>query len=305
MENCKPIVVGENIITDYMINTDGDVYSKLSGKYLNQEISKSGYHRVVLYVDKTPIKKSVHRLVATAFIPNPGNLPQVNHKDGNKSNNSVTNLEWITPSDNELHAYRLGLKVSKYGDESHYAKYDRKDVIEACKMMELGKYTLRDISDATKIHQAMLYLIFKRRSWVNVSNAYEVENCKRSKEKYTVDQFEEVFKHLAENKLSRYEISDLTGVKVTTIGNIINHRCVSSIEYFYDLYDISNYDSRKHQSSLDKPIIDEIVKLILSGKSNQYIRETVSGKYSVNADKVLNNANRIRKKLLAQRLSKG
>lgn len=72
--------------------------------YRNQE--KSNGYQVV------NIKKKiyyVHRLVAEEFIPNPDNLPQINHKDGNKQNNNVENLEWCTNSENMSHAYRLGL----------------------------------------------------------------------------------------------------------------------------------------------------------------------------------------------------
>lgn len=70
-----------------------------------------GYKKVSLSNGRTIKKKlvSVHRIVATGFLPNPLGLPQVNHKDGNKLNNTVNNLEWCTPSGNILHAFAHGL----------------------------------------------------------------------------------------------------------------------------------------------------------------------------------------------------
>lgn len=77
-------------------------------KMLNPERTKKGYLRVDLYdADGNRKHYKVHRLVANAFIPNPDGKPQVNHKDGNKKNNSVTNLEWVTDAENKKHRKEL------------------------------------------------------------------------------------------------------------------------------------------------------------------------------------------------------
>lgn len=74
-----------------------------------------GYLRVRIHTSFKNRYLSVHRLVAKAFIPNPENKPQVNHKDGNKLNNDVSNLEWVTPKENINHAWRMGLSKSHNG----------------------------------------------------------------------------------------------------------------------------------------------------------------------------------------------
>jgi hypothetical protein len=92
----------------YEIFTDGKIRGK-NGKWLKLHTGTSGYIQVNAY-NKT-IKKTflVHRLVASAFIPNPLNLQEVNHKDGNKLNNSVLNLEWVDRSTNIKHGISTGL----------------------------------------------------------------------------------------------------------------------------------------------------------------------------------------------------
>lgn len=79
----------------YQISNLGNI-KNYRNKLLQPRINKSGYNRVILHKDKHGKEFLVHRLVAEAFIPNPNNLPCINHKDENKANNCVENLEWCT-----------------------------------------------------------------------------------------------------------------------------------------------------------------------------------------------------------------
>ena len=83
----------------YILSSDGKIYSKLSNKYLKPYLNTKKYACVTMFKKD----ERIHRLVAEHFIPNPNNLPQVNHIDGNKLNNDISNLEWVTNRDNVLH----------------------------------------------------------------------------------------------------------------------------------------------------------------------------------------------------------
>lgn len=89
----------------YTISEEGKIFSKRTGKQLKYWLSpnKIGYPTVMLYLDNKKIKVAIHRLVALKYLDNPDNLPQVNHKDGNKLNNNVENLEWCTAKENTEH----------------------------------------------------------------------------------------------------------------------------------------------------------------------------------------------------------
>lgn len=81
-------------------------------------LDKDGYEIASIYIDGKQKHPRVHRLVATSFILNPGNKPHVNHKDGNKSNNVIGNLEWATQSENEQHAIKFLNKKQPKGAKS-------------------------------------------------------------------------------------------------------------------------------------------------------------------------------------------
>lgn len=90
---------------NYSVSSEGRVRNDRTGKVLKCIYSGTGYCVVNLW-DKTPKCKTIHRLVAQAFIPNPDNLPQVNHINEDKSDNRVENLEWCTPKHNANHGTR-------------------------------------------------------------------------------------------------------------------------------------------------------------------------------------------------------
>lgn len=95
---------------DYEVSTAGRVKKKSTGKVLTSTVDSRGYPAVTIFSDGKQRTKNVHRLVAETFIPNPDDKLTVNHKDGNKRNNHISNLEWNTLSENVKHAYATGLK---------------------------------------------------------------------------------------------------------------------------------------------------------------------------------------------------
>ena len=108
----------------YDVSNYGKVINK-HGKVLSTNVDMHGYVSTSITDYDGKRIKGMHRIVATVFIPNPNNLPEVNHKDGNKTNNRVDNLEWCTKKENQNHE---ALKLKKRGGENNYQdKADKND----------------------------------------------------------------------------------------------------------------------------------------------------------------------------------
>ena len=103
----------------YEISTQGEVRNIASGKLLSRNKNSTGYSRVSLYSDSARKYKQclLHRLVAFTYLEVIEDKPHINHKDGNKSNNSVCNLEYCSREDNMVHAYKTGLKKRQLSNE--------------------------------------------------------------------------------------------------------------------------------------------------------------------------------------------
>ena len=98
-----------DLFSGYTISEAGVITNRF-GRVVKQRHDGPGYARVELWSGARGRKYLVHRLLAEAFIPNPLGKPQVNHIDGDKANNALINLEWVTQSENQQHSYRIGLQ---------------------------------------------------------------------------------------------------------------------------------------------------------------------------------------------------
>jgi len=103
----------------------------------------------------------VHHLVARAFIPNPEGKPQVNHKNGTKTDNRASNLEWVTSSENNSHAYRTGLNYK--GEDSHLAKLSEGEAREILSLR--GVFLQKELAVRFNVSPSTVSGIHNRTSW--------------------------------------------------------------------------------------------------------------------------------------------
>ena len=164
----------------YYVSSDGRVFSKRFRKghdikELTQRMSNSGYLQVGLAINKHPTMFYVHRLVAEAFIPNPEGKPQVNHKDLNKCNNNVQNLEWATQEENCSHFREQPVVCPSKTSSCSGTLYHRKTPIAKCRsLVQARKYckkvfncslTLINGVEMNKAHDLIFYRDTEQRSF--------------------------------------------------------------------------------------------------------------------------------------------
>jgi hypothetical protein len=157
----EPIVGFESL---YSITECGKVFSHRRDRFLKPQIVGRRYYAVTLYINGTWVYRKVHRLVAFAYIPNPNNYKQVNHKNGIKTDNRAENLEWCTSSQNIQHAVDTGLlKVS--GEDCHLSRLKNKEVLKIRELHETGKFTQKDLGKKFNTCRRNISFIINRKSW--------------------------------------------------------------------------------------------------------------------------------------------
>lgn len=150
----------------YEVSNTGFIRTKKSLKVLKFNLSPF-YYQVALSNCKRKCIK-VHRLVAKAFIPNLGNKPEVNHKDGNRYNNRIDNLEWVTSKENSMHSYNNGLckrPPIKYGENSNSAKLKLNQVLEIRKRYLNENITFAELARQYNVSDTSISSIIRFKSW--------------------------------------------------------------------------------------------------------------------------------------------
>lgn len=130
-----------------LADTNGDVLSdKRKVRIIRKGTeNKTGYLMISFRIKQKTAMRSVHRLVAAAFLGPPPDGYQVNHIDGNKLNNSPTNLEYVTPSANIKHAFQTGLNKARRGVRNTNSKLKTGQVEELKKLWESGQFSQREL----------------------------------------------------------------------------------------------------------------------------------------------------------------
>jgi len=151
----------------FKVSNFGQVFSKRTGKILVQGISKTGYRVISTRIGgRSGIAKciKVSRMVASAFIDNPLNKPVVNHIDGNKLNNNSTNLEWVTHSENTIHAVETGLLRfdSVKGFKTDLNRNAEKNAFAIVKLYFVDKLSMRKIGEIYKVNHQVISKIIKQ-----------------------------------------------------------------------------------------------------------------------------------------------
>lgn len=235
-----------DILTHYIIRSDGYLFSDRlcpPGILIQRKIfvdDETKYKLYHLSVNNMSFTKLAHRLVAEAFIENPDNKPEVNHKDGKKNNNHESNLEWATSSENLIHAYNTGLKNIKYGEDSHKSKITKKKVINICRMLESNKFSIKEISEIIGCDRTIIENIKAKRSWIKVSMNFDIENhtCYASSVdgKYRLNETDvrDICEKLASGKYSVKSIAQIYSVGYSTISDIKLRKSWTKISKDYD-----------------------------------------------------------------------
>ena len=200
----------------------------LKGRILKPRINPGGYYYIGLGKNGTKATFAVHQLEAQAFIPNPASpdgeradsKPTVNHIDGNKLNNNLSNLEWASYSENLSHAYKTGLrqavKSSEVGSKNYKRKLKPEQVLEIKRLLATGNLTHKEIATQFGVSKSIVGKINSNKYWSHIT----VSNAQYSEKSTTGNSgSKNNFSKLDESLVLRIKLALNCGVAVKLLAN--------------------------------------------------------------------------------------
>lgn len=217
----------------FTVDTDGRVFNTKTGYEYKQRLTTNGYMKVGTTYKYKPLDPLVHRLVALQFIDNPENKPQVNHINGDKTDNRVENLEWVTEKENTNHATATGLRV-QHGENSHFNKYTEDSIKLVCELLQDG-LRYKDISLLTGVSVGIICLVKNNMNWKYISKDYVFP--KKSK-RISLNTIEWICHMLQSGESPEFILTKTTN-KHITLDFILSVLYRQSFQYISKKYDFS------------------------------------------------------------------
>lgn len=191
------------------VTPDGKIFSNKSGKLKElTQFEKNGYLKCTIFEDDNVIsQKFVHRLVAETFIPNPNNLPEIDHIDCNKQNNLKDNLEWVTSKENKRRAWNNNLYNKNFGEDHYLTDMTDSCIRDVCQCIQDGMRN-KEISEMFNIHKDLISHIKRGVAWKHISKDFNFK-VKRLNRK-PLKLIENICKLISEQKSDKeiFEIID-------------------------------------------------------------------------------------------------
>lgn len=237
-----------DIVTNYEISDFGNVRNAKTGRILKQFVQNNGYYGFTISVNNVPHSFKTASMVARYFIPKPDTSTyyEVNHiHPDHKDDNSIYNLEWVTPEQNKAHAAINGLYHHRCGEDNPMSKYTNEQIRNLCKLLAENKLDLDELARLTSVKKETIADVYWGIRWKSISQDYDVRNYDKlpinSNKKHSVETIIKACEMIdcgCRNK----DISSALGLGKDTVKRLKSGKIFKSIACNYGFFK-TNHDS--------------------------------------------------------------
>ena len=246
------ILVVDSKPTKYAIGKSGNVLNLERNKLLRKHKNPDLYVQIIVKNEENCYHFLLHRLVALAFLAKPDEgSTYVNHKDFDRSNNKIENLEWCTQSENELHKQqRMNYENNKI--------YDELQIKKVCKLLSTNMHSMSQISDMTGVPYSIITKIRRKEYRRDISKNYAIENyVVRRNGSINVDIVEKICQEFENNILSVPEIATKYHISKSNLRSILYRSTYRDISMKYDF---SNYNKKDYHVFYSDEKVHQVCK---------------------------------------------